>query len=569
MIFSRRDNRLPSLVRLRFIAGVLFEYGADALVDRLEIKYLVPLRCRLHCWLRHKEHGRCTKHKRERKELSAADWRTMLEKLGPTFIKLGQVLSLRADIIGEELADEFSKLQSSVPPFSYAQARQIIKEELGAYPERRFASFDKTPIAAASLAQVHKAKTKNGKVVAVKVQRPGIEKTIAQDIQILFFFASLVEKYIPESNPLRPTQVVKEFAEWTGRELDFRVEGHSADRFAHMFVKDEFIHIPKMVWDDTSRRVLTMEFVNGLHADDVAGMKRQSIDPKQVALHGVHALLRQFFIEGFFHADPHPGNFFALKNNILCLHDFGMVGQLTVKQREELLACFVAFVDQDIEGYQKHFLHLAITDEQSDTQAYQKDIAFLLNEFFYSPKQPSVAWAFFRLINLGSKRAIRFPSDLVLFAKALITTEAMGLKLYPDFKFNEHLKPFVEEAFREYFNPKRVVKSMKSDVLDYASILRTFPEQLQEAVKKITTEEVRVKINAKELYELKAELDRQNDVRLLGLALTAMLIVTGILLYRDGVRDIGGLRLSTISAVISFVVFLWFIVHIRKQPRDK
>lgn len=568
MSFLIKQNRLPSLTRLRFIAGVLFEYGAGTFVDRLDIKYLVPIRCRVHCFFRHnKKKGTCQKHRRKQKGLSPDDWCTILETLGPTYIKLGQILSLRADVIGEEMAEAFSQLQSSVPPFAYTHVREIIKSEFDRYPEELFDSFERTPIAAASLAQVHKAKTKEGQVVAVKVQRPDIKIMIDQDVQILSFFASLLEKHVPDSRPLHPTDIVKEFAQWTRRELNFRTEGHSADRFAAMFKGDQYIHIPSVYWDQTSQKVLTMEFIDGLHADDVQGMKRRHIDPEQVALHGIRALLRQFFVEGFFHADPHPGNFFVLKDDVLCLHDFGMVGQLSVKQREELLSCFIAFVDQDIEGYQKHFLHLAILDEQSDAQGYKKDITFLLNEFFYSPKQPSIAWAFFRLINAGSKRAIRFPTDLVLFAKALVTTEAMGLKLYPQFKFNEHFKPFVEEAFREYFNPKRAVKSLKSDLLDYADILRTFPEKLQEAVEKINVDEIRVKVNATELYDLKAEFDRQNDVRLLGLALAAVLIVSSIFLYLEGVREVFGLRLGTVGLILSAFLFLLFLRKVRQGPK--
>ncbi|MCR4314297.1 MAG: AarF/UbiB family protein [Candidatus Uhrbacteria bacterium] len=568
MNFLIKQKRFPSLARLRFIAGVLFEYGAEAFVDGLDIKYLVPIRCRVHCFFRHHKKGTCKKHRRTHKELSPADWRMILETLGPTYIKLGQILSLRADVVGEDMASAFSQLQSAVPPFAYTRVREIIKSELGRYPEELFASFEHKPIAAASLAQVHKAKTKEGHVVAVKVQRPDIQMVIDQDIQILLFFASLLEKHVPATVPLHPTDIVKEFSEWTQRELDFRTEGHSADRFAAMFKADESIHIPTVYWNYTSQKVLTMEFIHGLHADDVRGMKRQHINPEQVALHGIRALLRQFFVEGFFHADPHPGNFFALKQDVLCLHDFGMVGQLSVKQREELLSCFIAFVDQDIEGYQKHFLHLALLDEHSDTEAYKKDITFLLNEFFYSPTQPSIAWAFFRLINSGSKRAIRFPTDLVLFAKALVTTEAMGMKLYPDFKFNEHFKPFVEEAFREYFNPKRAVKSLKSDLLDYADMLRTFPEKLQEAVQKINIDEIRVKVNATELYDLKAEFDRQNDVRLLGLALTALLIVSGVFLYLEGVREVFGFRLGTVGLVFSAFLFLWFLRKVRQGPKE-
>lgn len=563
-------RKRPSLKRLKFIVGILFEYGGDVLIDRLRVKYFVPTRCRIHCWLQHRSKGKCKKHKNiHSKTLTPEDWRLILETLGPTFIKFGQILSLRADIVGEEMASELSKLQSSVSSFPYLQVREIIKRELGDYPEKIFSSFERKPIAAASLAQVHKAKTKKGSIVAVKVQRPKVREIIQQDVQILFYLASLIEAHIPESRIYNPTDVVREFLDWTERELDFRTEGHSADRFSAMFKEDEFVNIPKVHWDYTTAHVLTTDFVDGIHADDLSGMKRRNINPKEVAIHGIRALLRQFFIEGFFHADPHPGNFFALKNNVLCLHDFGIVGQLTKKQRQELLSCFIAFVDKDIDAYQKHFLHLAKTNEKSNVEDYKKDIAFLLNEFFYSPKQPSIAWAFFRLINAGSKQSIRFPVDLVLFAKALITTEAMGLTLYPKFRFDEHFKPFVEEAYREYFSPKRIARTLKSDLLDYTDTLRTLPEKLNEVVKKIESGEVGVRINAEDLYGLKEEFDRQNDVRILGVVLTAVLIVTGILFYVEGVQSVFGVSLSSLGLTVTIFLLFWFIKKARETPKNE
>lgn len=557
-----------SLKRLRFILGTVFEYGGKPALDALKLRYLVPLRCRVHCFLHHRPQAACRLHpKGPSKPLSPSDWRVLLEKLGPTFIKFGQVLSLRADVIGEDMAGEFAKLQSHVPTFPYAEAREIIKQELGAYPEQLFRSFGKKPIAGASLAQVHKAVLKTGQKVAVKIQRPGIITMIREDIRILYFLADAAEAHMPGMRSFRPREVVREFSEWTERELDFRIEAQNAARFAAMFAGEEGVNIPRVYNKYSGARVLTMDFADGVHADDIVGMKRRGIDPRRVAENGIRALLRQFFIEGFFHADPHPGNFFAMKGNAICLHDFGMVGQLTEKQRQELLSCFLAFVEQDVEGYQKHFLHLAETDAARDIKAYKKDIAFLLNEFYYAPKQPSIAWAFFRLVNAGRARNVRFPTELVLFAKAMITAEAMGLKLYPNFRFNEQFKPFVREAYREFFHPKRLARAMKADALDTLETLRRFPERMDELMENIQSGRLGVKIDAQELYDLKAEFDRQNDVRLLGLVLTAVLILTGTLLYMEGVRTVYGVSLGRVGIGVSIFLLLWFLAKLRGKPK--
>ena len=281
-----------------------------------------------------------------------------------------------------------------------------------------------------SLAQVHRAHLKDGTEVAVKIQRSNIKTIIEQDIHILFSLAHLAERFVPEPRPYQPLRVIKEFADWALRELNFKVEGNNAERFRFAFKDNQYIHIPIIYWELTTPRILTMEFAHGVKADDKAGIRKLGSNPKQLALNGVGAFFQQFLIDGFFHADPHPGNFFAMKDNVLCLHDFGMVGYLTPEQRKELVSCFVAFENKDIDGYLKHFMHLAMTSEKSDISGFQKDASEILSKLFFTPDQPSIAWAFFRLINKGAQREIKFPADLALFGKAIITTEAMGMKLF-------------------------------------------------------------------------------------------------------------------------------------------
>lgn len=561
-------SNVSDLNRLRKILAVIFEAGGGILIEKVQLKYLVPWSCRIHCFFFRRSAKKCLMQMRgDGQVISPKILREVLEKLGPTFIKLGQVLSLRADLVGEDISNELSKLQSDVTPFSYDDARRIITEELKQAPEKIFKSIKKKPIAAASLAQVHRAHLKDGTKVAVKVQRPSIRRIIEQDIHILFYLAHLAERFVPELRRYQPLRIVKEFTDWTLRELDFRAEGNNAERFRFAFKDNEHIKIPLIYWDYTTPRVLTMEFVHGVKANDLAGIKKLAVNPRQLALYGVGAVFQQFLIDGFFHADPHPGNFFALKDDVLCLHDFGMVGYLTPEQRKELVSCFVAFVDKNIDAFFKHFMHLAIIFDKSDVAGFQKDVSNILSEFFFSPNQPSVARVFFRIINKGTGNYIGFPADLALFGKAIITTEAMGLKLYPKFNFNKELQPFVDKALKFYLDPRRTLQSLKTDVFDYLGFLKTLPERTQTLLQKLEKGEVSIKFDATELLEFKKEFDRQNDLRMLGMVLVAILLVTGGFLYLEGARTIFGLRLSAIGVIVSAVLFVWFIAKLSKKPK--
>lgn len=561
-------QRVRDFNRLRQIIAVIFEAGGGIFIEKARLKYLVPWSCRIHCFFKPRAKEKCLIQMRgEKQTLSSEVLREVLEKLGPTFIKLGQVLSLRADLVGEKISEELSKLQSDVRPFPYEEAKRILTEELGQNPEYAFKSIEKKPIAAASLAQVHRAYLKNGTEVAVKVQRPNIRTIIEQDIHILFYLAHLTERFVPELRPYQPLRVVKEFADWTMRELDFKQEGNNAERFRFAFKDNEHIKIPLIFWEHTTPRILTMEFVHGVKANDLEGIKKLKTNSRQLALYGVGAVFQQFLIDGFFHADPHPGNFFALKGDVLCLHNFGMVGCLNQEQRKELVSCFVAFVDKDIDNFFKHFMHLAIVSDKSDVAKFQRDTSNILSEFFFSPNQPSVVWAFFRIISKGAESNIAFPADLALFGKAIITTEAMGLKLYPELNFNKELQPFVEKALKFYLDPRHALRSLKTDIFDYLEFLKTLPERTQKLLSNIESGGISVKVDASELLGLKREFDRQNDVRILGMIATAVLLATAALLHFEGTNAVAGIRLSRVGIFASIALILWLITKLKRAPK--
>ena len=546
-------RRYTDFKRLREIIGILYQAGGSALLSRIGLSYLVPLKCRIHCLLHPVPKRDCIAVMRGGAiELSPEALRIVLEKLGPTFIKLGQVLSLRADVVGESMANEFSKLQSNAPSFPFATAHRILREELKTDPATVFRSIESEPVAAASLSQVHRAFLMNGTEVAVKVQRPGIRLIISQDIRLLSILASFLEKHLPGAQNYQPQQVVREFADWTLRELDFRYEGHNAARFAVMLKDVPAIHIPAIHWEASTERVLTMEFIHGVKTDDMAAIHEMHLDSSVLVDAGMKSMFRQFFIEGFFHADPHPGNYFALKGSMLCMHDFGMVGYLSEAERRELLSTFSAFLAQDCDGFTRHFLHLAVLTPNSDLSNFRKEIASILGEFFFAKTQPSMALAFVRVIGKGASCRIRFPADLSLFAKALVTTEAMGLRLDPTFRFDERLQPYVTETYKEYAT--KMAKSMLSDVPDTLALARTLPEHLQAVLGKIAKGDLRVRIDPQELDAFKHELDRQNNVRILGMLVVGVLLFSLAIAHLEGVTTLLGVSLWKIS--LAFLVFL-------------
>ncbi|KKU42966.1 MAG: hypothetical protein UX56_C0001G0001, partial [Candidatus Azambacteria bacterium GW2011_GWD2_46_48] len=449
MAILNLKSKIEDLNRLRQIITVFFEAGFGFIIDRLRLRYLVPLRLRLSQRFKRLKAPAKPEIKPPQVRL-----RESFEKLGPSFMKLGQILSLRPDLVGFEYAKELEKLQSRAATFSFEQVEKIIQKEFGRPIGELFKSFEKKAFAAASLAQVHRAVLKDGTQAAVKVQRPNVEETIKKDIHILFFLAFLLEKYIPESKPLRPTQVVKEFAAWTMRELDFKVEATNTERFRYNLKDEPDIKIPKVYWDLTSQKVLTMEFVDGVKLDEEERLAKMKLSRELLARNAVKVLLKQFLIDGFFHADPHPGNFFVLKNNIICLHDFGMVGYVSPEMRSEMVSYFMSFINQDMENSLKHLLDVAEVREGSDVEGFKQEVSSILSAWFYSPAKESIATSFFKAISASVKYNIVFPSNLVLLGKAMLATEAMAKRFYPKFDFNEQFAAFVGMVYRSAFDPR-------------------------------------------------------------------------------------------------------------------
>lgn len=553
------ESKIKDVSRFKEIVTILFEEGLGFVVDKLQLKYSIPFRKR---W------GLKIKIQAEEKAKTPVEirFRKTFERLGPTFVKLGQHLSLRPDLVGEKFVKEFEKLQDNVPPFPEKIAKKIIEKELGKTVRRLFKKFNDKPIAAASLAQVHKAVLKSGARVAVKIQRPGIKEIMERDIHLLFYFAHLTEKHIKETKSLNLVKIVKEFSDWTMGELDFSVEGQRADRFRENLKDEPQIKIPEIYWDYTTPKVLTMEFIKGARIDNKKEIRKLKINPKKIADVGLKALLKQMFIDGFFHADPHPGNFFALKENVLCLYDFGIVSYVNEETRAKLLNCITFFASKDIEGYLNCIFDLAEIKEGADKKSFEREAQNIIEKIVYSPfKKKSIVHGFHKIFILGGKYGVYFPSNLALFAKAMLTLEIVGLKLNPDLDLNEEIKKFVNTALIESIKPKKLAADLQISAFEYANFLKNLPKRTQNLMDKIEKGEIGVKINLKELQSFKQELDRQNDIKVISVITASVFLGSVILLTLEGQTMMMGISFGRLGLGITAFMIAWVMYLVRRK----
>jgi len=423
------------LRRYRQIAATLIRYGFGDIVERLHLEPYVAWGRRLLGGKRY--------HPQEIPPL-AERLRLACEELGPTFIKLAQILSTRPDLIPLSIARELARLQDTATPFASAEAKRIVEEELGVPLARVFEEFADRPLAAASIAQVHRARLVTGEDVAVKIQRPGIAETIAIDLTILYHLASLLERYGEEISFYRPTLIVEEFARTVTKELTFLVEAAHAERFARLLSQRPDVQVPQIVRRATTNRVLTMTFMEGIKITDLEGLTKAGYDRKRIADRGAEIFLEQIFIHGYFHADPHPGNLLVLPGEVICFLDFGMMGSLDKETRQHFTEILIAFMRGDASEVTAAMLNVAEWEREPDRQRLTEDIATFMDIHLYRPlSQFRVTEALRDILEITYRHRFHLPPMYILILKVLSQLEGIGRTLDPDFDLPTRLQPFV------------------------------------------------------------------------------------------------------------------------------
>jgi ubiquinone biosynthesis protein len=427
---------------------------------------------------------------------SDASWevrvRMSLEALGPTFVKLGQMAATRPDLIPMSLVFELRKLQDDVPGFSFEQVREMIQSEFGQPLEELYGSFDATPLAAASIAQVHRATLTTGEQVVAKVQRPGLEQVIRNDLEVLRFLAAMLEDKIPETRRFRPVEAVDQFARGLLRETDFSNEVGNLERFRRNFADDPNLHVPEVHHQLSSKRVITMEFIDGCKVTNKAQMRDWQVSGESIARNGTHIVIRSIFDHGFFHADPHPGNFFVLRDGRIALIDFGMMGVVDRETMDELLSFLVAILMGDAEMLVTQFIELGLVDDTVDVRAMQADISGIISRYQgLTLARLDIGQFITEVFEAVVRYRVRLPVELILMGKAISTMEGVAQEVHPDFDPLAEVRPYLVQLYaRRVLDPRAHSRKIGRILNDYTGLLRVLPGDLRGVLRRLKAGEL-------------------------------------------------------------------------------
>jgi len=414
--------------------------------------------------------------------------RLALEELGPIFIKFGQTLSTRRDLLPDDIADELVKLQDRVPPFGEAEARRTIEEALGASVESLFESFETTPLAAASIAQVHGAVLKDGREVVVKVLRPGMRDIIRRDLEVLYALARLVHRYLPDAERLRPVEVVGEYDKTIMDELDLLREAANAAQLRRNFTDSPLLYVPEVFFDLTRRNVMVMERIRGVQISDMPRLKAQNVDIQKLAEHGVQIFFTQMLQHNFFHADMHPGNIFVLTedpaNPRYAAIDFGIIGSLEPRDLEYLAGNFMAFFDRDYRRIAELHIESGWVPAGTRVNEFESAIRTVCEPIFQKPiNEISFGVVLLRLFETARRFKMTVQPQLVLLQKTLLNIEGLGRDLYPQLDLWKTAQPLLRDWFRERTRPRTLWRESKRHLPEVIESLRALPPLVRRMVR--------------------------------------------------------------------------------------
>ncbi|KAA0973048.1 ABC1 kinase family protein [Paeniglutamicibacter gangotriensis] len=462
--------------------------------------------------------------------------RVALEELGPTFIKLGQLLSTRSDILPVAYLNELSKLQDAAPPVSAAEIRSLIQQELGAIPERLFASFDDEPLASASIGQAHAATLMDGTEVVVKVRRPGIVARIDEDLEILQNLAARASRRWEAAADYNLTGIATEFADTLRAELDYLREGRNAERFAENFAAIPEIYVPGIFWATTTSRVLTMERIRGIKVDQIEALDHAEINRGEVAQRAARAVAKMIFEDGFFHADPHPGNLFIQPGGRIALIDFGMVGEIDEGLRDQLVGVLFALTSSDPERMGSALRAISVTRPTMDQSALRRDCARFIQLYKgLQLREVKIAPLVTQMLAILRNHHLQLPRDMALLLKMVLMAEGMGVRLDPEFSLGEILRPYAKALAQARFSPRNLAERLGKAGLEAAELGMILPEKLRTLLENMDGG-VEVHLRAAELEPLVGRVERIGNRLVAGMIAAAFIRGIGELTAADRER---------------------------------
>ncbi len=486
--------------------------------------------------------------------------RLSLEELGPIFVKFGQILSTRRDLLPDDIATELAKLQDQVPAFDSNLAKIIIEKAYDRPIAEIFAEFEMAPLASASVAQVHCATLHSGEDVIVKVLRPDIAPVIKRDIRLMYSIARKVERYWSEGKRLHPVAVVQEFEKTILDELDFMREAANASQLRSNFEKSDILYVPEVYWEYSRSNVLVMERIHGIPVNDLTQLKKHNIDLKRLSEHGVEIFFTQVFRDSFFHADMHPGNIFVSDAGQYMAVDFGIMGTLSSEDQRYLAENFLAFFKRDYRRVAELHVHSGWVSKDTRVDEFEAAIRTVCEPIFDKPlKEISFGQLLIRLFFVAQRFNMEVQPQLVLLQKTLLNIEGLGRQLYPDLDLWKTAKPFLEKWVASQFGPKALIKHLRTNAPLWVEQLPKMPTLFFEALEKINNGDIEYKINEKQIAEIKNEIKKSNQ-KTVRAVFGSGFIISSALLINITSSTISFLPhfplLSVVSAVIGFGLLL-------------
>lgn len=517
------SHRRTLMRRYRRIVNIFLKHGLGFLIERLHLTGLVSLPGKI-------LQGLTTGSAREKS--FSLRFKHALEELGPTFVKLGQLLSVRPDLLPDEFGRELKNLQDHVAPDDFAYVRATIEAELGGPLSKFFSRVEETPIGSASICQAHRAFLLDGTPVTLKVIHKGIEETVTQDLEAIYGIARLVEDRMPELKIYEPVKLVEEFEKHLRRELDMSVEGRNADLFRKNFEGDRRVLFPRVYWEYTRRSLLTIEYVDGANITDRAALLAAGHDPAVIARHGAEVFAKMVLVDGLFHGDPHPGNLFIDGQNRICFIDFGITGRLSLDQREKLTLLIAGIILRDVTLIVKGLFLMDMLPSDWDAVAFRADTEEFLNEYYNLPlARIEIGRVVFEIIGIANRHRIRVPAAFSLLSKSLLTIEGIGRDLDPNFMLFPILKPHLTRFAWNLFTPERFVR----DGIHFLDDLRTFfcvlPFRVNTITRKLERGELSIEFRHVGLETLIRKLDTVSSRIAASLVLSAIIIGSALITF--------------------------------------
>lgn len=547
------------LSRYRQILAIFIKYGFDDLLELLKIDRYLEVGLKMISSKRAARVERLTRPQRVR---------LMFEELGPTYIKLGQILSTRPDLIPLEFIEEFSQLQDHVPSFEFAKVQELIERELHEPVDRIFKEIEHEPVATASIGQVHRAVLPDGEQVAVKFQRPGIRKIIEIDLEIMLHLAMLAERHLPELALHRPVKIVEEFARTLENEIDYKREATNMERVARQFLDDDTVYIPKVYRDLTSARILTTEYVqDGIKISRVDELEMAGMDRRLLCSRGAALVLKQVFEHGFFHADPHPGNIFALPGNVICLLDFGMMGVVDRRTREDFVDLVDTVVQRNETRTAQVLLRLTEWDRAPDGRQFERAIADFMGCHLYKPlKDIEFGRLLYELLTLATAFRLRIPPDIFLMFKALGTVETIGRMLDPEFDIISSATPFIRKVKLDRVRPQRIADDTVDLVAGMFEFFNRFPQEVLDLFRILRREKLTLNMEHGGLDNLLATHDRISNRLSFSIIIAALIIGSALIVISETPPLFYGISMIGIILFLGAAILgVWLLVAIIKK----